>query len=127
MTTQIGIGFSRDPNIEKAAKEAALEAKATSKAEKIDFALILSTIHYDPNRTLPVISKILNHKKLIGSSTAGIILSHSIETRGLSVLTLTSSDIKIGAGSVANIHPDNMHQSGIVLAKNSIADFGNQR
>jgi len=124
VTTQIGIGFSQDPNIEKAAKEAALEAKVTSKTEKIDFALILSTIHYDPNRTLPVISKILNPQKMIGSSTAGIILSHSIETRGISILTLNSSDIKIGAGSVANIHPDNMHQSGVVLAKNSIADFG---
>ena len=123
MTTQIGIGFSRDPNIEKAATEAALEAKAHFK-ERIDFVLFLSTIHYPTSKTLPVISKILNPKKIVGSSTAGIILSTSIETQGLSILALNSSDIKLGIGSAANINQGNMRQSGITLAKNSIADFG---
>ena len=124
MPTQIGIGFSRDPDIEKAAAQAALEAKTSAQAQRIDFALLLSTIHYNPVKTLPIISKILNTKKLIGSSTAGIILSDSIETRGLAVLALSSPDIKFGIGSVANINPRDMHSSGTILAKNSVADFG---
>ncbi len=124
MPTQIGIGFSRDPNIEKAATDAALEAKTSARAQKIDFALIVSTIHYNPAKTLPIISKILNTKKLVGSSSAGIILPDSIETRGVAVLAVSSSEIKFGIGSVTNINPEDMRSSGTILAKNSIADFG---
>jgi len=83
MATQIGIGFSQEIDSETAAREAAFLSKTNLNADTIDIALIFSTIHYDPQQTVPVIQMVLNEAKVIGCSTAGIILSHSIETRGI--------------------------------------------
>jgi len=125
VVTHIGIGFSRDANAENAAKEAALQSKADLQDGRIDFALILSTMHYAPQRTLPVLNQVLNQTRMIGCSTAGIILSTSIETRGIAVLAIHSDDIQFGIGSVKDIHTQDVRSSGVILGKNSVTDFGN--
>ncbi|MCK5082934.1 MAG: hypothetical protein KAR31_08510, partial [Candidatus Omnitrophica bacterium] len=77
MTTHIGIGFSQSIDAETAAREAAFHSKTDLNADQIDIALVFSTIHYNPNETLPALRTILNEAKIIGCSTAGIILSTS--------------------------------------------------
>ncbi len=127
MTTHIGIGFSQNADAEKAAQEATLQAIDQVGRSTTDFTLILSTTHYSPQKTLPVIKEHLTSSKTIGCSTSGIILSSSVETRGLAVLTIKSDVIKFGIGSATNITLENSHQSGTNMAQNSLADFGQHR
>lgn len=124
MFTHVGIGFSRNINDEKAAAEAAAQAGAGIPSKEITFALVLSTIHYDPHKTLPVLRSVLGTAKLIGTSTAGIILSKSIETRGIAVLAIASDEIQFGTGCVENIHTLETPQAGTQLAQNCLRDFG---
>ncbi len=124
MSTHIGIGFSRHVDSQQAAKEAAFQSKTNLGADRIDATLVLSTVHYDPRVSVPVIREILNNDKMIGCSTAGIILSQSIETRGIAVLTITSEDMKFGAGCVENIHALDTSQAGAEFAGSCLKDFG---
>ena len=124
MATHIGIGFSQEINIETAGSSAALQSKANLNADKIDIALILSTIHYDPQQTVPAIREVLEDTKIIGCSTAGIIMSDSIETRGIAVLTITSDDMLFGIGSIEDLDSQNIQRAGNILARNALADFG---
>lgn len=124
MSTNIGIGFSSHANPEQAAKDAAFDSKTNLKQDWIDFALVFATIHYDPAKTLPVIKKILGNTRILGTSTAGLILSDSIEHRGLSVLTLASEDMQFGIGAVTDVQKQNPVPCGGTLAKNCVTDFG---
>jgi hypothetical protein len=124
MATQIGIGFSQSLDAETAARDAAFQSKTNLNADQIDIALVFSTIHYDPNETLPAIQTVLNETRLIGCSTAGIILSDSIETRGIAVLTISSDEIKFGTGLVDRLNIQDTQEAGNLLAKNTLADFG---
>jgi len=124
MATQIGIGFSREIDVEIAASSAAQQSTASLNSDKIDIALILSTVHYDPELTVPAIREVLGGTKMIGCSTAGIIMADSIQTRGIAVLTIASDDILFGIGSVEDLDKKNIHQAGNLLASNALADFG---
>jgi hypothetical protein len=124
MATQIGIGFSQSPDAETAAKEAAFDSKTNLNADRIDIALVLSTIHYDPHQTVPVLRTVLHEAKMIGCSTAGIILSKSTEERGIAVLTISSDEMKFGAGVVDGLKTADIRRAGNILARNTLADFG---
>ena len=124
MATHIGIGFSQHLNAERAAGEAAYQAKSQIKAESIHLVFILSTIHYPPQKTLPVIHDILHAKSTMGCSTAGLISSNAIKTRGVAVLAITSDQIQFGVGSVDDIAAQDPHHAGSVLAKNTVDNFG---
>lgn len=124
MSTEIGIGFSDNLTLDKAAEEAAHRAKNNIKSSKIDFCLVFTTIHYDPTKTTAAIYKIINQSRLVGCSSAGIILSDFVANRGILVVAIASSDIQFGVGSVANILPHNMQKSGNQWAHNCLTDFG---
>jgi len=124
VSTQIGIGFSDHLDFRTAAKNAAIQSKTNLNADRIDFALILCTIHYDSNKFLPEIARILSCPKMIGCSTAGIILSHTIESRGISITTFHSDEIRFGIGHENNISKQDNRQAGSNMARNILDDFG---
>ncbi len=124
MATKIGIGFSQSIDIETAARDAAFDSKTNLDADRIDIALIFSTIHYDPQQTVPVLHAVLNKTKMIGCSTAGIILSDTIETRGIAVLTVSSDEIKFGTGSIEGLNTRDIHRAGALLARDTLSSFG---
>lgn len=123
MATKIGIGFSEHPHPETAAKDAGFLSKTQLDEDKIDFSLVLSTTHYSPHKTLPVLTKILNTSKLIGASTAGIILSDTVKTRGIAVITISSNEFDFGIGSVHELKHQDSFQAGSHLAKNTLNNF----
>jgi len=124
MPTSIGIGFSNLLDVEQAAKTAAFDSKTIVYEDRIDMAILISTVHYDPNISIPIIEKILNNPKMIGCSTAGIILSDSIETRGIAVLSIHSDDIRFGTGSVTNLKTQDLRNAGMMIAKDCVNDLG---
>jgi len=124
MGTQIGIGFSQKIDTQEAANEAALQSKFNLSSDKIDIALIFSTIHYDPHQIVPALQVTLDQTKIIGCSTAGIILSSSIETRGITVLTISSDDMKFGTSLIESLNEHDPRRAGSNLARNALSDFG---
>ncbi|MBI5149715.1 MAG: FIST C-terminal domain-containing protein [Candidatus Omnitrophica bacterium] len=124
MSTHIGIGFSRQRDGQQAAREAALYSKTQLESTRVDFALVLITGHYDPHAVLAVINDILRGARVIGSSTIGIILSGSVEPRGIGVLTITSDDIKFGIGAADHLDTVNTPKAGTELARQCLEDFG---
>lgn len=124
MSTQIGIGFSRHRDSQQAARDAASQAKISLKTSEASLTLLLNTGHYDPKQILPVVGEVLPNSKIIGCSTTGIILSNSIETRGVGVLTIASDEIKFGTGSVTEIDTMSPQDAGTHLAKRCHDDFG---
>ena len=70
MPIQVAIGFSQDKNPEVAAKNAAFEAKSNLGADRIDAAIIFSTVHYNPERTIPILQRVLNNAPMLGTSTS---------------------------------------------------------
>lgn len=124
MSTHIGIGFSRHTDIPQAAKEAAFQSKTNLGMPRADIALVLSTIHYNPSETIPVIREVLNNAKMIGCSSAGIILTKSIENRGIAVLTITSDEMKFGIGRGEHMDTAETSEAGTKLAQSCLTDFG---
>ncbi|MCA9407377.1 MAG: FIST C-terminal domain-containing protein [Candidatus Omnitrophica bacterium] len=92
--------------------------------ERVDIALVFVTAHYNPKLVLPPLQKILNQCNLIGCSTAGLILSDNIKTSGLSLLLITSDDLKIGAGVINNIDQNDIMDSGNRFARNCLENYG---
>ena len=126
MATYIGIGFSQHIDAQTAAKDAGFESKTNLGADRIDIAIVFSTIHYNPSETVPILRTILNQTKMIGCSTAGIILSNTIETRGVAVLTISSDELAFGISSVENLDTQDALLSGNILARNALNDFGSR-
>ncbi|MDP8212822.1 MAG: FIST N-terminal domain-containing protein [Candidatus Zapsychrus exili] len=125
MSINIGIGFSQDINIELAAAKAVSESITKLGKQRVDLCLVFSTIHYPPQKTIPIIKQAFKSKtNILGCSSAGIILSDSIETRGIAVLTMCSDQVKCGIGSTFNITSENVREAGIALAKSTLENFG---
>lgn len=124
MTTSIGIGFSNQPDVESAARQAAMQAKTQLQGDRIDLALIFYTIHYHPKRTLSSLQAVLNKTKMVGCCTAGLILSDQILTSGIAVLLIRSDDWELNAGSSGQMTLQDPHLAGTVLAQNIAEKFG---
>ncbi len=126
MPTIIGIGFSKDIDFTVAARQAAIEAKSKlgQMHTKIDFAFLFSSIHYPPENTIKIIEPILKTPRLIGCSTAGIILPGKSETRGISVIAIASDEIHFGCGRIGHLESEDLYSSGLIFGRQVLKDFG---
>ncbi len=124
MATNIGIGFSQQRDSQQAAREAAAQAKTGLRATDAAWAMLLCTGHYDPQKIVTAVNETLRNPKMIGCSTAGIILSGSIETRGVAVLAIASDEMKFGDGFVEHIDTMAPESVGLELARRCLNDFG---
>ena len=124
MGTSIGIGLSQKLNLQEAAFEAARQARLGTQMPQVDLALIFSTVHYNPNEFLPIILDNLPETKVIGCSTAGIITSSLIATRGLAVLAISSDEAHFAVDAIHDIGSHDMRKAGNMLARNIVKDHG---
>ncbi len=126
VSTYIGMGFSKDLDAVKAAKDAADQAKLNLHSSNIDLAIVLNTAHYNPNDFLPSLFVQLKNPRLLGSSTAGIILGEHIETRGIAVLLLYSDEIRFESAMVDNLRLQDLKAGGQQLASSCLSDYGKE-
>ncbi|MCK5581541.1 MAG: FIST C-terminal domain-containing protein [Candidatus Omnitrophica bacterium] len=126
MATLVGIGFSQDTDPVTAAKTAAREAQNNLNQERIDFVLFFHTSHYNPEDILPSLYDSFNTPKIIGSSSAGIILPHRVETRGVGAIAINSDDIKFEDGHVTHLDLQDGFSAGEALVKECLTEFGSQ-
>ncbi len=126
MSTYIGIGFSKDLDTVKAAKEAADQAKFNLHSSNIDLAIVLNTCHYNPSEFVPALFTQLKDPRLLGSSTAAIILNDRIETRGIAILLIYSDEIRFESAMIDNLHLQNLQAAGQQLATGCLSDYGKE-
>lgn len=124
LSNQFAIGFSAQSDTSAAIDEAAQQALSKIEGQKVDLVFLLTTIEHPPLETLNAINKIFVNTKIIGSSCAGIILSDSVQIRGIAIFILKSDEIKVGISSVENLDVLETRQAGSMLAQNCLKDFG---
>ena len=127
MATHIGIGFSQEQNTLHAAREAALQAKSQIKQPAIDLAIVFTTTHYTPLETLKTVSQILTQTKILGCSTAGIILAQGIHLKGIAVIAICSQEIQFGTGYTDGVTDDNAQATGVKLGKTMMDELGSHQ
>jgi len=120
---QFGIGFAQGADAEQVARQAAIEAKTNMNADRIDLSLVFSTAQYDPKVFMPTLRTILGNTKLVGCSTAGLILNKGIFTHGIGVLSFRSNETTFGVGHVRHVPSDNLLMAGAELARDCLTDF----
>ena len=124
MATFIGIGFSQNPNTFLALREASAQAKRQINQSSSDLVFVFNTIHYNSSEILSSLKEIWEETPVIGCSTAGIILSESITSRGVAILAIRSEEIKFGVGSGSDVTAPETRQAGSLLARSTIANLG---
>ncbi|MEI7998702.1 MAG: FIST N-terminal domain-containing protein [Candidatus Omnitrophota bacterium] len=123
MSSSIAIGFSQAEDPQEAAYQASMIVKNQMNSHSIDMAILFVSIHYAKPEILDVIKSILNPTRLVGSSTAGIILSHGIFNRGLAILAINSSSVNFGIGSALYSPEDNPRNFGFELGRKISLDL----
>ena len=126
MPSYIGIGFSKNLDSLEAAKEAVEESRHQLGEGRIDLAIVYHTIHYQPKDFLSYLHTALDKTRLVGSSTAALILSRGVEDRGIAVLTVRSDRIKFEIGHVGHLHYQDIFTAGKQMAAECVTEFGAQ-
>lgn len=121
---KIGIGFSQHENVLQAAKEAAEQAKNEIAEERLDMVILLTTPQYSPAEVLPIIEDCLKNTRIIGGSTAGIILNDGLSRQGIAVFAFRSDTIKFQTLHSLHLNLKDLTESGEVFVKEKGTTFG---
>ncbi|NLE65103.1 MAG: hypothetical protein GX606_04220 [Elusimicrobia bacterium] len=122
MSTHIGIGFSNAPDPIEAFREAAIVAKNITNQISCDLVLIVATAEYPYHLScIGIVQKILQPQKIIFTASPGIILSGSIEMRGVGIFALRSDEIRTNVLARGALPPDDIHQSTVKFSRDLIA------
>ncbi len=123
MSTNVGIGFSQIEDPKEAARQASVMVKNELNSISTDFVVVFVSIHYAQKEILDVIHTILKPKRLIGSSSFGMILSSGIFSRGISILGINSTDIHFGVSGLEYNPQKNLRQTGYELNRLIVSDM----
>jgi hypothetical protein len=123
MSIFVGVGTSTEKDSFRAAREAALLAKAEIRQEKIDLAFVFCSIYYKPENILRGIKQIMPEAKIIGCSGSRIIITQGISHYGIAILAIKSKNIKFGLACISNLNEKNIRLAGQELAKMSLTNL----
>lgn len=124
MKIKLGIGFSNKENAVLAAESAAEQAKQQLGEDRIDIAFLLSTPHYPPQHILPIVENTLNHTRIVGGTTTGIILNDGLKRHGIAVLALNSDTIKLHPIHALHLNLKDKTDAGQSLIKDALLHLG---
>lgn len=125
MATHIGIGFSSLADPAQAAKEAAAQAKNQLNVATTELVLVFTSISHAVPQVIETITKILQPNKIVGSSTAGLILNDKISPQGVAVMAINSEEIHFTTTMLDNIGGKDMRQMGFQMARDLSAAHKN--
>jgi hypothetical protein len=123
VATHIGIGFSSLPDPALAAKEAAAQAKNQLNIPSSHLVMVFSSISHATPEALATIHRILQPQKLIGSSTAGVLVADKILFQGIAILAIDSDEMHFGQASFEDIAYKDMRNIGFQLARDLNVDY----
>ena len=123
MPTNISIGFSQNPDPQKAILQACVQVKNQLNAVETDLIIIFVSPSYIFPEIQSVITRTLRPKHLVGSSTGGIILSNGVTNRGIALVGINSDEMCFGASAISSTENQDMHFNGFDLARKAALDL----
>ncbi|MFT5387146.1 MAG: hypothetical protein ACI9F2_000070 [Lysobacterales bacterium] len=123
MPSGIGIGFGHHLDTKRATQEAIESAVESSQSKTPKLALLITTVHYNPNTIIDTVKNLLPNTQIIGCSSAGIILPNSIKTRGIAILFLDIPEMSFGISAIENLKTQNLQNAGSELAQKSLQEL----
>jgi len=92
MAIQVGIGLSTAKDLIQATKEAVNQASTNIHTDKIDLAVVFSSIEFAHTGVLKTIGSLLGSVPIIGCSSLAIISNQGVFKRGLIIMLLRLSE-----------------------------------
>ena len=123
MPTSISIGFSQHPDPPKAILQACVQIKNQLNTIDTDLVILFTSPQYVVPEILGIITRTLRPKRLIGSSTGGIILSNGVTNRGIALAAINSDDMHFGISAISDIANQDMHFTGFDIARKANHDL----
>ena len=123
MPTSISIGFSQDPNPQNAVLQACVQIKKELDTAENDLIIVFASPQYIIPETQSIITRTLKPKRLVGSSTGGIILSNGVTNRGIAIIGINSDELRFGVSAIKDINNEDMHYTGFDLARKAAQDL----
>lgn len=125
MAIHIGTGLSTASDHIQAVKEAVKEAQTNIHSEKIDLAIVFSSIEFAHQRVLKTINDLLEPAPLIGCSSLAVISHQGIHRHALAVILLSLSEgIYFNAACVKDINAKSAITAGEELGEKLL--YGSQ-
>ena len=123
MPTSVAIGFSQAEDPKEAAHQASVIVKNELNSIVTDMVILIVSIHYAQKETLEIIHTILKPKRLVGTSSLGVMLSTGIFNRGLAILGINSTEIQFGIGSHTLKQNEDFRQFGFDFSRQMLSDY----
>jgi hypothetical protein len=123
LSTNISIGFSQHPDPKEAVLQACVHVKNQLNSPATDLIIIFASPQYVIPEVQTTIARTLKPKRLVGSSTGGIILSNGVTNRGIVIVGIISDEIGFGVSAISNIDSQEMHYTGFDLSRKAIQDL----
>ncbi len=115
---QVGVGVSIAKDYIEAAKEALFRAKKYITKDKIDFAIVFSTVEFAHPLFLKTISRLLGPTTIVGSSSLAVMSNQGFLKHGLVVMLISLSEkIYFNAALVEKISTKSINKAGEELAE----------
>ena len=123
MSTNISIGFSQLPDPQKAILQACIQVKGQLNSFDTDLVIVFASPQYVVPEMSTIMARTLKPKRLVGSSTGGIILSNGVTNRGIAMVGINSDDMLFGVSAVSDIETQDMYTAGFDLARKASLDL----
>ena len=103
--------------------QACVQVKNQLNTADTDLIIVFACPPYVVPEIHAIIARTLKPKRLVGSSTGGIILSNGVTNRGIAIVGINSDDMRFGVSAVSDIDPQDMHDTGFDLARKASLDL----
>lgn len=124
----VGIGLSIEHDTDKAVKEAVQQAKSALPKEKIDLAVVFSSVDFAHPHAIKTISNLLRPVPLIGCSGAGVISNNGIFRNGLGIMLLSlPKTISFNTAFVKGVRLKTALKAGDELGQKLLSGFQGAR
>lgn len=128
MAIQIGIGLSTIKDHIQATIEACNQARISMSQDKIDLAIIFSSIGFAHPGTLKTVGSLLGNIPIIGCSSLAIISHQGVFKHGLIIMLLSlPEDVSLNVAHVKNITAKTIADDGKVLGEKLLGGFKDVR
>lgn len=123
-TLNVGIGVSTEKDIAQAVKEAMLKARSSIYKEKVDLAIVFSSINFARPTAIKIISNLLGPVPIIGASGAAVLSNQGILKNGLSIVLISFPKmVSFNTALIKDIGSKAALTAGQELGKKLLDDF----
>jgi len=123
LATHIAIGFHQHPDPQKAALQACNQIRNQLHRLDTDFIMVFSSHEYATAPVIEVITRSLRPKRLVGSTTGGILLANGATNRGIALLAINSDEMIFGISAIDGLDNLDIHNVGFDLARLAAYDL----